>query len=796
MNDLRLLLYSVMAVLALGSSRVAFAQTDTGGSTTDVGTTTEIDPRWTGADISTFKLDTQDQTDPTRFFLYNVGTGKFIVAGGGWGIQAMLYYQDFGTYMTLSPIGTDSYYIRSGFQNPGVDAALANCFGVNYPQYTSGSDKWGDSNVFGPMFEARESGNFTVNSTITKNYSISWKIERVGNDKNGVYTYYLTETVKTDGADPKTFYIGSVRGVDPETGKDDSYVGVNYVTFSEKEKYHNQDSLCYQWRFVTLEQAEDALEDASADSYGGLNYNISYYVHDPFFNRNRSAEFKDWVINSTATDSVDNQGQTILSYRYDWNWKNVDRDKDEEYKDYKNTDKSGASNYEKNDGRIYFDSPWNKARFRKPQFDNKADGNYSYGLFEGVGTVSQHFTAPVEGWYQVEVRGFYQGNPAKVYISDGTTTKESTLKEESGFGKYTTSNNVIVPDNSALLRIGKTLFDNANGQYTTTVNIKVAKGATVTFGFSKDKATQQQGFKGPARTFYFDSDIAAVDNVNLYYLGKEQPFVYDEDETSTDYITKIANLSTDDKAAYQNVSTFLHRTFTLGKWNSLVLPINITTAQARQAFGDDVKIARLNGVGTITKGQSCIDFKSVPLPAEGIAILAGQMYIIKPTLGPTSTVTLNSGTETKLCYAIGRRNIDGTLVDPQGVDGESSQAPGVPNVHYQGTYITLAADNSNAPQAGSYVFSGGDMYHITKAFAIKGFRGWLTDIEGTAPVKGYSIDSFLDNTATFIDGVRDNVDKKTDDRIYTISGQMVGRGDMNGLPSGLYIIGGKKVLVK
>lgn len=48
--------------------------------------------RWKGADVDTLKEE---------FLLYNVGTGKFMTAGGGWGVQGMLLYQDFGTMMGL-----------------------------------------------------------------------------------------------------------------------------------------------------------------------------------------------------------------------------------------------------------------------------------------------------------------------------------------------------------------------------------------------------------------------------------------------------------------------------------------------------------------------------------------------------------------------------------------------------------------------------------------------------------------------------------------------------------------------
>lgn len=64
--------------------------------------------RWKGADVKTLNEE---------FLLYNVGTGKFMTAGGGWGVQGMLLYQDFGTMMGLVYNGNNTYVIKSNVEN-------------------------------------------------------------------------------------------------------------------------------------------------------------------------------------------------------------------------------------------------------------------------------------------------------------------------------------------------------------------------------------------------------------------------------------------------------------------------------------------------------------------------------------------------------------------------------------------------------------------------------------------------------------------------------------------------------
>lgn len=117
--------------------------------------------RWKGADVKTLN---------EKFLLYNVGTGKFMIAGGGWGVQGMLLYQDFGQIMNLEKSG-DSYLIKSNIKN--AEHGTAECLGINYPDYTS-TGIWGDhTNTFGPIMEAQSSGTEPVT------YSRKWTFERV-----------------------------------------------------------------------------------------------------------------------------------------------------------------------------------------------------------------------------------------------------------------------------------------------------------------------------------------------------------------------------------------------------------------------------------------------------------------------------------------------------------------------------------------------------------------------------------------------------------------------------------------
>ncbi|MBR4553023.1 MAG: hypothetical protein IKO20_04820 [Bacteroidaceae bacterium] len=49
--------------------------------------------QWKGIDLEAF-FDTATENKP--IYLYNVGTGKFVIEGGNWGMEARLFYEDFG----------------------------------------------------------------------------------------------------------------------------------------------------------------------------------------------------------------------------------------------------------------------------------------------------------------------------------------------------------------------------------------------------------------------------------------------------------------------------------------------------------------------------------------------------------------------------------------------------------------------------------------------------------------------------------------------------------------------------
>lgn len=711
--------------------------------------------RWKGADVTTLNEE---------FLLYNVGTGKFMIAGGGWGIQGMMLYQDFGTMMGLDSKGKNTYVIKSNIEN--VDHENAKYLGINYPGYTS-AGKWGDSNTFAPIMEAQING--THNGL---RYDRAWTFERVeGLKDNFVYNMKetLTRTLKSD----LELYMGASYGENPEIGPDggyDVFVG-DAATFTTTKAFNStfasgkEKAAYYQWILVPKSEMVDVY-NKSIEAGGGLNANFTYLVTDPVFDRNHTG-FEAWsknVIGSgTGTDK-----------RYDWLNKKTMPDN------------------------------WDAADFRKVNIESKENGKYSFASFDGIGEVSQTFKAPVTGVYEIECRGFYQGHEAKLFVTvNGKTHETPLVNTGSKFTKCTLGSNNVGTNVTDSMKIiaGKALYDNENNQYTVKVVISATAESDMKIGIKKDAATKSSACYPTRRSstdYYYDTDYVGVDNFAVRYVGKSKAsiFVLDEDATSEDYMKNATG------EAYKEVTVYLKRSFTLNKWNSFVTPVGLTNAQVKQAFGDDVKVAKLAGVGGVTGYESSIDFRTVDLSQEGIVIEPAQMYLVKPTKdGVDMNLELFDGTEVSgKMYLIGRRSLDGskitdgtlTIKPTYGQPAAGAEITGA-QVDFMGTYVDL--DATNGPQAGAYAWSGGDMYHLKKANAIKGFRGWLVDHTGANSIK-FNIG---DGSVTSIDEVIANDRaEKTSDAVYTVDGVKIrdNASSLEGLPAGLYIFKGKTHLVK
>ena len=304
-----------------------------------------------------------------------------------------------------------------------------------------------------------------------------------------------------------------------------------------------------------------------------------------------------------------------------------------------------------------------------------------------------------------------------------------------------------------------------------------------------------------------EGGYAFFDNFQLFYMGDKEWYL-DATNTNKSEFTTTKN----DNDNYHTPSGINHnptgndhyeypvtynirRYFNVGKWESLILPCTLTGDQVKQTFGGE-KGVQLSAFKEV-KG-TCVYFKAVDLDKEGI--VAGQPYIIK--------VGKDADIESKKEYTFPWGNntvkVKGPIYQVKGVVPPTFEGDGVTTgvktfddyeVQFHGFYY----DRGVAP-AGAYVVNNGNMYHLSSDWNSFVGTSWyvtITDADGNAKALSFSFDG--DSSTTAIENVTRQEDAavQTDGFVYNLSGQRVGtRNNMSNLSSGIYVVAGKKFVVK
>ena len=241
----------------------------------------------------------------------------------------------------------------------------------------------------------------------------------------------------------------------------------------------------------------------------------------------------------------------------------------------------------------------------------------------------------------------------------------------------------------------------------------------------------------------------------------------------------------------------------------------MTAVQVRRAFGDQTRVAELDGLGTITDPASAynadvIDFKTIELPAEGVAIKANVFYLIKPSQAlPAEKNYYDMGTQ---IYK--KESLPQTIhTESYGIGEGALNAEGHNTIISKATYWATtnydsftntnlgAVANGVYVPAKSYVISDSKMYYIKNANRIKGFRGWIEDVDATGGAK-LALNGIIDeNEISGIDDILTDEDVPmltVGSAIYDLSGRKVAvdANQFGALPKGMYIVNGKKYIVK
>lgn len=270
--------------------------------------------------------------------------------------------------------------------------------------------------------------------------------------------------------------------------------------------------------------------------------------------------------------------------------------------------------------------------------------------------------------------------------------------------------------------------------------------------------------------------IALTSNINEDGTSTDCPeefLVLDEDETL------------DDSRNLTNATMVFHRTFTTGKWNSLILPVALTADQVTAAFGKDTKLAKFDKYD-----KNWIYFSPVVPDANGNMLEANIPYIIYPTSQP-DYVNRN--------YNVGsdkEKHIDGPVYTVTGIyyGGQPTEmkckdtGSSTTGMTHYGSYVY----RQEVP-AKSYMLSKGDMVHTSKVHNVKSYRSWLEETTPSEKTLQLKV-SDSDNSTTGIKVIEEA--PQNANAVYNVNGMRMNSSNTDNLPKGVYIINNKKVVIK
>lgn len=568
------------------------------------------------------------------FFLYNVKTGLLLNAGGYWGTHVSL--KEYGMPLWIHIDSEGWIHLAQKFDSKESKEE------GNYLEYETGNNKHSEDNG---VYIDRAYIYKGLTGTLKNIIKRGWKLEAVSGKTNTykLYTYsntpWSTNTVPSFGT-TKYYLIAA---------KTQGDVDRNCYVAEEGNKEiteHNDE-----WRFLSYQQILDLQHENTNNIISSID--LTFRLQCPGFSRENAAMhnwkayqyggsgqirlglehyYKPYIKNSNGTTAGSNI-KISDSYTNDFEDKTI--------KNYKFPDGSNAitftenKNYERHCGKYYCADAKN---FR--------------------GTIYQDVKVSHSGAYVIECKGFSTTTKAKLYaclVKDNNTADPKTMH-----ATILGQTDYMSAQEKAALHIEEQNMDYAakefygSHKYFNSVLVQVPEGGgTIRFGI--EIGTQND--KEPVAS---EKEWTVFDDFRLLYTSKttDGDLVLDQDRDNLDYLEKCSN-------TYKSVTLHLNKTFDKDKWNGFVLPVSLTNDQLTQAFGPNVKLAKLD---KLTSNE--IQFVSIDMSTvgnDGIAMQAYVPYIIFPTKHaeqeqtPAYTAKLSkigNGEAEKVSVIIGKNHID------------------------------------------------------------------------------------------------------------------------------------------
>ena len=746
------------------------------------------------------------------FFLYNVKTGKFLNAGGYWGTHVSLKDYPLSLWAETNTYGTQTLIDFKQNMETGQGKYLGWVDGATDP----------DDGVF----IDRKQGENT-------HYGWVFVPQNDGENKN---TYKIYTYATNNPSSSSTKYYLCANG--DETDQDKNCEA--YSDADIKEKNIGDYST---WRVLSMQQIYDLITEQSSDNMTSA-LDLSYRLDCPGFSRgdkditvwnvsNFPKETKGgWRFGLEKLYNTDNtltgSGESTNLHKYDVN--NLSSS-NYTFEGTKYTDKD---NYERHLGK-YFCADAKNLR----------------------GVIYQDVVIKAPGSYIIECKGYSTTTKAKIFASwfdkkGGTEDKallhQNVLNQVSYMPKAEQEKLQVSEQNMDYA--GKNFY--GQRKYINTVLVQVpdtkkqsdGNYGIIRFGLiigdNKDDQTVNEA----------DKEWTVFDDFRLLYASDEKSadLILDEDRDNLSYLKDCDN-------TYKNTVLHLNKTFTKDKWNSFVLPVSLKRDQFRQAFGANARLAILSGLTS-----SEIQFQTIDMDAPGMTdnaevLTAYTPYIIFPTkihtdntkVSPAYKATLRStntnsesGTQDVVVKAnhydipnvtfktddankndLTNMNLSTwTIKQMYSVTGDGTMEAHGTFARTFGTDATQNVTDEKAVDYGAYIFNDhkiidgrdgligcyffdrGNLYYSSKdrVRGLRGFSCWFKPVNSSEPTK---LNLYIDGVANGTTGIDDvafgdeEPTGKAAKGIYNMNGQLVSNGsDTTNLPAGMYIVNGKKCVVR
>lgn len=721
-----------------------------------------------------------NQTDGNKIVcLYNVGAKKFLSIGGLWGTQAALNVSPHSIYMYWNG-GSKTYFLASK-----VAGSFAGSYmGIAWEKFTQKNGVFMDRGN-------SDWQNCVITFEQSKNYTATNKVYLVNISKKGYLTAY----------------------------PDDENKICNYTSKADEstKEYHNQE-----WKIITKNEYYQLFKTTPANMKSVVD--ASFLLTCPDFRINDTDAAK-WLIGG------ENLPDDVKSHVY-FGDKTM----------YKTYNIIGNTK----------DDAWTG----RTEPHQQKYGQYFYCYTKGLRgfNIYQDVTVHKGGWYLLRCNGFSTANSseniatnkkplANLFITvlgaDNNPIKK--IYSAASLDGISQGDAETLGNTYEGAGIGRAFFE---GKYENQVQICLDKApngneisndnpVTLRIGFYVDPTPDGKPEVG-------DNELTAVDEFKLLYAGprRNPELILDEESTDLRYLTEAAD-------EYKNSVLHLNRKLNDNMWNSLILPVDLTWGQMKRTFGDNVKVAKLAALT-----ENSVQFVTVePKNDDDVMVTAFEPYIVYPPYtqvkstaytvdrfytseGEDNSEWLGTNYEkskdennrlTKTLeadhYAITMVSLDrkkltehmnpNTWVSTKTFEGSGTPGKmvckGTMAKTYDNNGIISGRDDLNGDffmykgnliQVPSGAKENGELYQ----YGLKAFRCWF-ELSGTSASSVSLMIDGVEDSATSIDDIHGSSNstsyKRGIEGVFNMHGQMVRRDNsLEGLPKGMYVVNGKKIIIK